>query len=335
MIKLVKNHNTIKEAVLNFNQKQSPNRNMILEYFDYRFEENPFANEENSSVFAIENNEVIGQILLMNSEIRIKNETKKCVWGMDYVVSENHRRGPTGVGILRKAIKDSNHIGYGLSEESLKVHLALKADKIAYYQLFFQPRIKAFYKLSKYKLFKTSTQCSHTSIWKEHIGEFLLSKDANFRKERYNNYNYIEPIRSIEFIHWRYFYKEKKYAVYFYPKDSGQTYFTVRIVDFKGLKVLLLLDYRFKELNEQYYRKTVNAVIQLTDENNLDGIVTSSSIGSFSNFLKRKLFIPSRTGEIVSNFITKQHLESCKGIMITLADSDGEFYFSQNPWCYT
>lgn len=335
MIRFAKGYSNNKDKVRTFNLKQYYPKDSLDQYLEYRLKHNPFSSSCDSSLFAMVEDQIVGQILLMDSQLKIKSNVNNCVWGMDYVVTENYRKGPIGVGILKKAIKEVNHIGYGLSAESLKVHLALNIQMISTYHLFLLLNLRGVANLLKGKLFGQKNISLPKKIEVAKVNEFVRAENSYFRLDSFNNYNCIEMTRSKEFIEWRFFFKPGKYMVYINPEERGLTYFVVRPVKFKNLDILLLVDYRFSEINDRCFNDMIRAVKKIVAITEMDGIITSSSLNNFSSFLKRKKFFPYRSGEIVSNFVSSQDVVDFGGIFITLADSDGDFYFSKNPWSYS
>ncbi len=335
MILLTKQFDELYQKIIDFNTRNYE-KNCLDEYLYYRFKILTNPKFTNNSVFAVQKDEIIGQLLMLPTFIKLGDKEVVCNWGMDYIVIPEHRLGPVGTGILRNATKGVNHLGYGLGRESLKIHNMLGINVISYYNLCIWLSTRGYLRLPTAFRQKRSEKLNTEALkFPDRVNGFQRVYDAKFRKVIYDDIPYIQPYRGEDYIRNRFFYKSNRYFVYVNNDNYQNIYFVIRPVLFKGLNIMLLVDYRY---NGEAYREFVgilNSVKSLAKILKMDGVITMSSLKTLSKTLNWMGFIPYKRREIVSNFLNKMDVNKSNGIIITLADSDGEFYFSRNEWSYT
>lgn len=322
-------------AIADFYQRNYPNKNGMNEYLEYRFN---FLDSEpcsNPSIFAFVGERIIGQIILIRNKIKIGPTVVQFNWGMDYIVEPEFRGGPTGVGILKKATKNQNHLGFGLSPESFKVHSTLGINVVCSYGLYINLTMEGFFYSTKKFLFKLSNNKLRGFQPPDRIQNFTRVTKIQSQVCEYYDLPFIQPSRSVQFMGKRFFFKPNKYFMYISDDPKDNSYFVIRPIKFKSLDMLLLVDYRVSVKYGDSFLRIIAASKKLAQRTGFHGVITMSSVPELSKILKNEYFLRYKEGEIVSNFISTDMVKENLGILITLADSDGDFYFSKNPWSYS
>src|SRR3989344_878620 len=174
----------------------------------------------------------------------------------------------------------------------------------------------------------------------------------NYGSNRDSNYqNIFEFSRHTEFINWRFFslpgyylYQlsaEDKSAEYKIIQDktmpknitppSDSSYFVVKAINWRGLNLLALVDYRCSNLNKEVFNAHLNAVKLLARNNKCDGIITLSSLNFFDSILKKKAFLKVGVPfEFYTNLnfnFSEEKIMKRETTNVTMVDSDLEFAF--------
>jgi hypothetical protein len=324
--------------LIKFNGRIYPKRDKIEESISFRFLNNPFSQQLYSYISYLDDNSIIGQILLMPSQFKYNNEIKDATWGMDYVVDEKHRGSIAGVQLCKKALIENLHFGIGLSEVSLKMHLIFnekiigKMTKyIKIHNLFslinlITKRIKTIQYTFPEKIKVGSTYFNKVNKTEE------IKSDNGYWNEDEN----LEFSRNNDFLKWRFFYYHEKYTVYKMQDDTNNfksVYFVLRNIVWKNLNCFLLVDYRMNSKSDFQY--ILKAVSKLSKLNNVAATITGSSLDSLDKELKKKLYFPfGKKMDIVTNFknIFSANKMDNINIMATFADSDCEHYYGNNKW---
>ncbi len=335
------------EAWHSFNKRAYPERGQPEEANQYRFFKNPINSEAYKNVLVAKNNddEIVGQILLLPTEFHYRGKKHSASWGMDYIVDEAHRGSPLGVILAKKAIRNRFHFGVGLAEMSLKVHLSLREKHIGYFSKYirfrsiFSPLIFIVNLIFKIK------DSLHSLVMPDHIktnhGEFnRLTDPESMGSERGFWLNdVLEFSRDNQFNRWRFFHYPDKYFVYkFSPvhKESSinPTWFVLRPIIWKNTPCLLLVDFRFETLSD--FDEILLAANHVLRQSKANAILTGNSLSSAHKVLGNHSFISfgEKKGHVVTNFFNSS---DCKDssyksdeIMITFADSDLDFFYGNN-----
>ncbi len=328
------------QSLIKFNNEAFPERDRVEESIKYRFIQNPnVVNAESETLIAEnENKEIVGQMMLMPSEFKFSENLYAAYWGMDLFVKDLYRGSPAGTILCKKALKSKFHFGLGLSDLSLRIHLAFGEKVIGH--------------LSTYIKFKNPLLNFFKSKNKGNIKapEFIYSNNSKFVKvtnpeeiqsnNGYWNSHLLEFTRDTSFLKWRYFYYPDKFFLYKLYNDGNETeasstYFVVRPVVWKNIDCLLLLDYRFPYDEPKLFNAIVKAAHKLTGKLKLTATITGCSLPTYNNLLKKNLFF--RFGskmDIITNFklIEEDKALTTDNVLVTFADSDCDFYYANNKW---
>ena len=330
--------------LITYNIKTYSDREKIDESFDYRFYNNPFSKDtitESLVVFDNENN-IIGQALMMPSKLGFEGQVYPIEWGMDFFVDKSFR-GLTGTLLLKKAIEVGNHFGVGLSDTALELHLHF-GEHISGY-------LEKYFRLSSIRgLLKTPFNKKADRIRSYKFPEELKIKGGKFIRvydpaeiasdDGYWNSELAEFIRNKEFIEWRFFRNKDEYIVYKYqsargPDESMPVYFAVHPIVWRRLNCLILTDYRFSYRRKDMFEKILNAATKIARKNRIAVTFTGCSLPQLSKTLRKSFYIKlGKKMVIITNF---QHLKidpelQKDSILVTYADSDIDFNFFSNQW---
>jgi len=333
------------KALVDFNSAVFNKRDKIEESIRFRFFENPFIDKEKSEILIAydTNGKIIGQILVMPLRLTYKGRDYPTYFGMDYFVIPEARNTLAGV-LLANRYKDLKYnFGVGLTDSSLLIMKAFNVNLIGYMTKY----IKLNNILSPFRFLFPQQRVLQKQIRPPQMisgrvdGKFLRVFDAEeiLSETGYWNKDFIEFTRCKEFINWRFFYYPDKYFVYKYFPDnvngnSKPSYFVTRIINWKKVSCLLLLDYRFDPEVKDMFNTILRAAVKLSRELKMAATITMCSLPNFENTLKKNLFFMfGRKMEIVTNFPIISNEENKKAnIIVTFADSDGDFYYGEDKW---
>jgi GNAT superfamily N-acetyltransferase len=332
------------DQFLKFNQKIDSTRNDVFERFQFQVLENPLLEDKTKPQILIaydDDGQIIGQHLHNPFEYYLKGKRLKGFYGYDFFVSENHRNKGIGSAIARQARTDFYpHFGVGVSEVSQRIQLSLGNRIIGYLYTYiwirnlFSPIKFGLNQICKKKSINNSTKLNDLNFPNE-----LRIKDYNFKLVDslahwdYScwDYNTLEFSRSIDFINWRFFKKKKKYFFYLLDESKPSTYFVVRSIIARGLRLLALVDYRMPFEDKESMKLILLTAKKLAKLGGFDGIFTMSSFRFFDENLKRSSFL--KVGKpivILTNAeldIDPKRINQRNAVIATMAESDLDFYF--------
>lgn len=333
------------EDFVEFNQRMYHRRKGIKQSIEFKLSAPSTPSTTNGigyfKVVSDKNDRIIGQFQRIPCKYYFEGREFEAFWGMDYIVEEESRGSAAGVFLAKDALKDA-HFGMGLSPISFKIHLLLGEECIGECSKFIRFN-------SLFSLFRLGLALASKKQMKlPHIGDRIfpalirLNRDTIFGKvSDYISMNWepeskkrIEFARNADFMDWRfgsYPHTFKCYALY--DNQSLLAYFVCRYVIWKGARFLLLVDYRFKDEHLDALFKAINKLSRLSKAL---GIITLSSYGQVDSFLRRKGYTRfGKNGKIVTNVkpgFSKEEIEQRRSIMVTFADSDGDFFYGNKEW---
>jgi len=243
-------------------------------------------------------------------------------------------RGSIGSALAIKTIEDrTNYFGIGFSKiaENIWKHLGvrkignekkfiwlhnpLKLMKVVHPCKFLgnQIPLKLPKKISQDNmLFSLMPDFESIGLWKENYWKDTLQFSHNK-----------------DFIRWRFFESPRKYHFYF----AGDSYFVVRRSFFRGLNLLLLVDYRVQYMNKEAFRSIIRITKNIAKMNRMDGVFAVSSHKFFDDILKKNFFLDIRgRGLIMTNKTLNVSVDKIKKrelVYATMADSDVELALFQ------
>jgi hypothetical protein len=340
-MKLVKYEPGYYARFIKFNESVYPERGDIKTSFQKRILSNPLLKDKNNPdiILALDDDdEIVGQFLISPVEVMYKNEIKQCYFGSDFIVSEKYKNTGAGALLALRSIRSFKpYFAIGVSEDAKGIHLSCNTKIIgcSYKYLFLRKRISTWLKAikgtisSKGKINKTTNIEFPDEIKCKDYFFKRISELEGFNPKAYND-NIIEFVHSNSFLQWRFFSNPARYAMYII-EGNEQNYFIVRKSFWRGLNLLFIVDYHFANNNEKILCAFLKALKYLAILNNLDGVMTTSSLQIVDNKLKKESFHKIKNPIWVfasSNMVPDANsIDSRNSVFVTPADSDYEFNF--------
>ena len=327
-----------KQSLIDFNKTAFPERDQVEESIKYRLIDNPNAKNGENETLVAENKDqkIVGQMMLMPAKFSYDGMEFPAFWGMDYFVDDLFRGTPAGTILCKKALKSKYHFGLGLSDMSLRIHLAFGEKVIGQLSTYIKLKNPFFY-FNKFR--KKKFSAPHLIRSKKRSFERVTDPAEIKSNKGYWNKHILEFTRDPEFIAWRYFHYPDKYFVYKLCSEENEieelsTYFVVRPIVWKNINCLLLLDYRFPVNRPNMFTAILNAAHKVTGMLKLTATITGCSLPTYGKLLKKNFFF--RFGsrmDLVTNFKLPEEvtLDTDK-VMVTFADSDCDLYYANNKW---
>ncbi len=331
------------DQFLKFNQEINPDRNDVVERFKFQILENPLLDDKTTPTILVAYNDdgqIIGQHLHNQFEFYFKGKRLKGFYGYDFFVPESHRSQGIGSAIARQAKTDFYpHFGVGVSEVSQRIQLALGNKIIGHlFTYIWVGNLLGPLKFGLSQLLKKKSN----NINDKHSFNFpekIRIKDSQFKSiDSLAHWDYchwdneiLEFSRSLDFINWRFFKMKDRYHFYFLDDVNSRTYFVVRKIFAKGLRLLALVDYRVPFEDEKKFKMILMATKKLAKLGGYDGIFTMSSHRFFDAIFKRKFFM--KVGKpiiVLTNAdleIDSDRIDERNAVFATMAESDLDFYF--------
>ena len=284
---------------------------------------------------------IVGQYLLNPFEWSFRGKKHKGYWGIDYFVLEGES-GVCGAVLARTAIRNYRpYFTIGPSEISKMICLALGTRTVGSLKKFIWPRNPAIPLLIGISLIvKRRPFLIRQESNDDKFPVRLSCNGVKFRRieelDGWKEYHWKETIelsRSLQFLRWRFFNKYRKYYFYLTSNLAKPSYFVVRRCFWRGLIVLVIVDYRTAYRDYDSWQAILHAAKVLARLNRCDGVITGSSHEFFDKGLKRKSFIKvGRESLILTNCeicFSDEVIEKREIIYATMADCDTDLCFGE------
>ena len=333
----------LKESFIQFNKVLYNERQTAAIQAGYKWtlQEHP---ESIRHLIALSHDEIIGQIILYPVRCFYQSKINNCVFAYDYIVRPDYLNTGVGVKLLSKTIKSHIHFGIGVSDISKKLHLILKEKSIGdiYKFLFIKNAfsyvyagVNTYLKITLRKL--PGREKFDDSIHIEKLQ--AVKKNGLPQVVTAWNQDVIEFERSGQFDDLRFGSFANKYIHYhiYDSKKNLQGYFVLRREIWRGMRVLMVSDYRMAAKNEEVVDFICTASKILMKKNKMDAVLFGSSLQWLDKKLIqhhfKKVGLPS---EIFTNLMLEEGWEKRVRdrniIMATPADSDFEFNLGNELW---
>lgn len=329
---------------IEFNSAINPDRDDAETRFKSEVLANPLLENKSQPFILVAfdgNHRIVGQHLHNPFEYCFEGKIDKGFFGYDFYVTEACRG--QGIGYALASESDRQffpHFGLGVSEKSKKILLSLNNRVIGNLYIFiWLKNIASLIRLIRHLLFKERTRTNSKQI-EMNIFPQQIEVDGNtFRRvgsiEQWSftpiKHELLEFSRSLEFLNWRFFNRNGKYAFYLLNEPDSKTYFVVRPIATKGLNLLAIVDYRCSVDDNKSFKLILRASKFLARFVRCDGIFTMSSHQHFDTILIKNGFIKKRKPiNLLTNApIDFAHdlIERRQNVFATMADSDLDYYF--------
>lgn len=279
----------------------------------------------NALLLTDEDNKLYGQILTSSMSFYYKKEKINTVWLFDLIVDEYLRKGAWGIDLLLKGMEiHPKSFSTGAGPTALPLHKKLGntlLGEIRKYVGIISPW---------YIPFSIKRHAISISKYPQKIcvcqQEFTLTSADNLPEltQPFND-DLLEIARDKKYLEWRFFNRLHQYV--FYLNNDCKSYFVLRSIELKGVRVMELVDYRCKLLDSNF-EIIYQAVVKVTKSVHLPIVVCGSTLSTIDKILERHHFKSLGRPRPVLGFLKckdrKQDIESRNFAYITLADSDGE-----------
>ncbi len=326
------------DNLVNFNKKVYPNRTKVRERIKWQYLDNPLMKDKISILLLLENeNEIVGQILLCPFNWYYDKMPNQSFWGCDWFVLKEHRGN--GKLLMKRTIEDhGTYFGIGHSEAAERIVTSYGLKKIGNLMKFIWLKnpvslVKLSIKVAIKRHSKSRpihgpiTFPSNVSS-KDH--EFELIEDLKEWEQRPWK-STLEFARSFEFLKWRFFQTPIKYYFYKNKSTSHPAYFVTRISMWRGMRMLVLVDYRLSHDDAKIWRAIIKASKSLARTLDCEGVITQSSHRFFDRELKSNMFFKIGRDNFIMTYSKSAYPEDAiqnrNLVFATSADSDVDLDF--------
>lgn len=312
--------------IIEFNKRSFPLRKGIEQSFEERFFKNPFNENSilNCSFVSDDDDRILGQFLVMANRFYFGNKTFNGNWGFDFIIDEELRGKKFGKTMAEKVMKCPNYSVVGISKASEAIHLKNGNIEVGTAQRFIK-------QTSFSAIFLSIIQKSKPTIYlkefsSEDVTVNLITDTKKIKAIPNWNTSILEWDRSLEFLKWRFFAAENKYG--FYQSEKENFYFVVREVIWKNMKVLLLVDYRYKIEEAHQFQNILKLAHNMAKKMNCAALLNVSS------FEKTEMFKSGfrKFGEPLQIMTTADFTKKNPAVLLTFADSDLDTFYGDNIW---
>lgn len=329
---------------LKFNSEIYPARKDLAERFWVQLLDNPLLEDRSNPNILIaynEDNQIIGQFVLMPFEYHFGSKCSKAFFGCDYFVSEEYRKTGAGALLALRAVNSFKpYFTMDVNEDAKKIHLSLNAEIIgSLYKFIWIRKVQGPIRMLLDSIFTEKLTSSHNRFEKMEFPETLRVSNFGYKLvdlliqwEDLNwNDSILEFSRSLEFINWRFLNRYHKYYFYMLDETNSSTYFVVREAFLKGLNLLAIVDYRVPFEDEGRFKSILSASKSLAKTGRRDGVITMSSHRFFDQILKNSLFVKVGTPALILTNakldVSKRVVKQRNFVYATMADGDIDFNY--------
>lgn len=225
-----------------------------------------------------------GQILTSPMSYYYGQDRKEAIWLFDLIIDEDLRKTAWGVDLLLACMDvHPTSCSTGSGPAALPLHLKLGNTMLGELRKYVSI-VNPLYLLSSFHRKRVRVESFPKEI-KSVAGSFrrvckneLPTYDAPFNKTLF------EISREKSFLEWRFFNDLHQYV--FYLNKESKSYFVVRSILMKGLRVLELVDYRCSA-DRYSFELLIKAVHKVVSAVHLPVVVCGSSLDSFDAVLER------------------------------------------------
>jgi|WetSurMetagenome_2_1015567.scaffolds.fasta_scaffold17202_3 hypothetical protein len=314
-------------AFLAFDKKVYPNRsNRDFLYRHYYC--NKISKEENkyNILVAKQNGMIIGQIKFLLNNFMLNGKSFSGAFGTDLIVEEKFRSTLAGIYLTIK-IKNlfKYYFGMGANEKATLLIKSLNFNKIGDIDKYFW--IRKYHKIVKYSKKKNVFSKIKDLPLAIDTYKIIFKKVDIIPDDNYSliNDNILHFNRDYSFLKWR-LDNKNNYNTYISGNEKNFMLFSIRILNWRGLNLIVVIDYRTKYLNNNSFVEIVTAVKILAKITNVDGVMFPSSLSFYDNILKSNKFkkIGNPTNILSSyNFNYRdEDIAKRNVVFVTFADSD-------------
>lgn len=342
-LKVVESAVHFRNRFIEFNTRLYANRLTSLQQAIFKWELQNF-DYKYVHFLALDDENIVGQIVLLPYKCFYNNQKFDCVFAYDYIVDPAYLNTGVGVKLLAKTLKSHIHFGMGVSNISKKLHLILKEKTIGnVYKYLYTKNLMALVFAGvktylKWNVRKLPSMLHWPQSFQSNGLIAKISETAPYQQHAWNN-DVIEFGRAKEFVDIRFNKFPSKYVYYqiFDQQEKLRGYFVCRVEIWRGMRVLIVSDYRFVIGDGDVLNCILFVSKKLMQQNKMDAILFGSSIQWIDETVQKNKFkkvgVPS---EILTNLSLDTNWEQKAAkrdlIFVTPADSDFEFNLGNELW---
>lgn len=301
-----------------------------LEYIAFDIDEAIKGNQERATSFIVinDNKKIVGCHLSFNTKAWIHGKEVSAIWGHDTFLDSEYRR-EAGMDLILEISAYKYGFGMGLTEINYKIQKLIRSNifvdgvrkycvlsswvlwRKALYYLRITPKVPILPSLIHIED-KTFIQC-HTP------------KDIAIPNGGYWNKDICEVdfIRDEAFLNKRFF-QNPVHHYYVYTLKDECCYFVLRPVIFKGIFVLMVVDFRYDYRKPYLIHWIFKAARQVCNKKRLGAILFTTSDDNVKTLFKKDKKSKSYPVAFVGG---KKYITSNDSlIFLTAADSDDEYH---------
>lgn len=324
-------------AFLPFYNAAFPERADLVSRFNHEFH-NPFLRGAHVplGLLAFDKGSLIGQLLIEASEYMCNGETNPCYVGYDFYVSEQHRPAGAG-GVLAFEVIRRFRPFFGVGPIGAVKDMWLVLG------------MKIIGELWKYLWFRKSAMTVVSGIrgiaqrapalWQERAfpqifrtpeGDFHENTIPETRNQAQTDSGLLSFTRKEEFIRWRFLDHPNRYSLFTLDRMPS-TFFVVRMVLWRGLRLLSLVDYRYPYDRPDLLNRIVDSAKRLAKAVWADGVITMSSHAQVDQVLRRSRFLkignPTAIVADIPSVLDPDRIVARKAVLATMTEADVDLLF--------
>ncbi len=285
-----------------------------------------------------DNGEIIGQFMMSPFEFHLRQKKYVGYFGYDFFVKEEYRSRGAGALLFVQGVRVyAPFIGVGLTHIVEKISKAAGIQTIGLLKNFVWMRnpVSLSSQFLKPRLVKSPPE----NVKPDSEAVFPNEVDISGLKfERSNSVpedlaascsdEVLEPVRSAEFLKWRFWDCPWAYGVYINHNSVGPLWLVVRAVSFQGMRLLMVVDHRFPSAKPESVEIILKAAKRISEDAHLEGVVVASTHVPMEDVLKREGFLAAgRPSSVIAYLPSEEFSPPVKSIHLTMADSDLDFIF--------
>ena len=326
-------------AFLAFYSRSFANRPKLAGLFKHQFQ-NPCNGDRSLPpvVVAIDEEKIIGQFPLQPCKYLCSGQARPCYIGYDFYVAEQYRQAGSGALLACHVVRRFHpYFVIGLSETAKRMMAALKLKVIGelHKYLWVRKSMTTAVSILKGLAGAPAARLSHRpfpGVVPSLAGGLSQSFHPLDGDAVENNNNVLAFTRNAEFMRWRFLDHPNRYGLFTLVPPSS-TYFVVRMCEWRGLRLVTLIDYRYPTSCPQLLEDIVEASKMLAEIVRADGVLTMSSYRPVDRVLSQSAFFRIGKPNLImtdADVTPDPELISAReAVLVTMADGDTDLLFQE------